>query len=279
MPTPSPRRTPSPKWTAHADDHGGEPAFWVAQQDRFDRMLAPFGDRMLAAARIQAGERVLDLGCGTGWTTVEAVERAGPSGAAHGVDISSLMVEAAQRRARSSGVSNVTFETADVGTLDQPSSFDVAISRFAIGHVDDLTHVLGVTRKALTDHGRLAVIEWGAESANPWMALAHPDRGHRSRGTGRHQPALASQESLHDTVQAAGYRDVHVESVGGHLWMGHSLDDVVRAWQASPDAQPAAREDPGAAETIRRLRDRLGEHVTSRGVELPGAAWLVTASA
>src|SRR4051794_35513680 len=71
---------------------------WVDGQDRMDRMLAPFGERLLCAAELRPGEHVLDVGCGTGSTTIAAHHAVGAAGHVTGVDISPLMLAAAQGR-------------------------------------------------------------------------------------------------------------------------------------------------------------------------------------
>lgn len=54
------------KWNSDESHH------WVIEQDRYDRQLAPFGDAVLAAAEIAPNDRVLDIGCGCGATTLSA---------------------------------------------------------------------------------------------------------------------------------------------------------------------------------------------------------------
>ena len=88
---------------------GDQGAYWTANADQFDRAIAAYHDGFLAAADIGTADRVLDVGCGTGQTTLHAARAAG-SGSALGVDLSSLMIAYARRRAVQQGIGNARFE-------------------------------------------------------------------------------------------------------------------------------------------------------------------------
>src|SRR3954451_243343 len=109
---------------------------WIDGQDRMDVMLAPMGRRMMRAAALSRGERVLDVGCGTGSTTLAAWDAVGPSGHVTGVDLSRPMIERAMTRAWDSGA-RIEFIEADAETCLLPPDADVVISRFAVGHFVD----------------------------------------------------------------------------------------------------------------------------------------------
>ena len=85
---------------------GDEGAYWAAHADHFDRAMAGYHDRFLAAAAHRRPDRVLDIGCGTGQTTRDAARAAG-AGSALGVDLSSPMLDNARRRAAAEGLANV----------------------------------------------------------------------------------------------------------------------------------------------------------------------------
>jgi len=93
-----------------ADGVHGE--LYVRESERIEAMNGPFGEVMLDAARLKPGERVLDVGCGTGATTIEAARRVGPGGSAVGVDISAAMLGVAQQRV-GDGIDNVVFLEAE----------------------------------------------------------------------------------------------------------------------------------------------------------------------
>ena len=113
------------------EDWAGEMgARWLASLDRFEGMIAPIGAALLAQAGYAAGERVLDLGCGGGATTLAIAGAVGPQGAALGLDVAPMLVAKAQERAAAQG-STARFVCADAATasLDEPP-FDRLFSRF-----------------------------------------------------------------------------------------------------------------------------------------------------
>src|SRR5689334_6427317 len=109
------------QWNGEGGQH------WVDTADERDRILQPVADALLAAAALQPGEDVLDVGCGCGVTTLAAVEQVAP-GTVTGADISSVMLAVARERA--AGRMGVTFLEADVQTDPFEPRFDVVLSRF-----------------------------------------------------------------------------------------------------------------------------------------------------
>jgi trans-aconitate methyltransferase len=104
---------------------------WLASLSLFEEMIAPIGDALLARADYQAGETVIDLGCGGGATTLAIAQAVAPSGKVMGVDISPDLVSAARERAVKSSVPNIEFTCADASTVqlvDAP--YDRLFSRF-----------------------------------------------------------------------------------------------------------------------------------------------------
>src|SRR5438105_6448712 len=91
---------------------GDEGAYWADHPDYFDRSVAAYHERLMAAAAIGERDHVLDVGCGTGQTARDAA-RAASAGSALGVDLSSRMLDYARRRATDERVDNVTFVQAD----------------------------------------------------------------------------------------------------------------------------------------------------------------------
>src|SRR5688572_33038497 len=76
---------------------GDEGAYWADHAEYFDRSVAVYHERLLDVAAISEGDRVLDIGCGTGQTTRDAA-RAASAGFALGIDLSSRMLDYARRR-------------------------------------------------------------------------------------------------------------------------------------------------------------------------------------
>ena len=117
--------------TDMAECWNGRPAdVWVTEAERFDSMLAPFGRRLLTAIVLEAGERVLDVGCGNGAISLEAARAVGPGGRVTGLDLSAPMLDVARGRAEEQGI-DIDFVQGDAQTASFDQPFDVVVSRLA----------------------------------------------------------------------------------------------------------------------------------------------------
>ncbi|HLG01741.1 MAG TPA: methyltransferase domain-containing protein, partial [Acidimicrobiia bacterium] len=161
---------PNDEQAEYWDGPGGE--HWVAEAYRYSRMTGPLGEVLVEAADPQPGERVLDVGCGMGATTLAAAERVLPGGSALGVDLSGPMLAVARERANRGGLTHVAFEQADAQVRPfDPGSFDLAISRFGVMFFDDPNAAFANLGRALRSGGRLEFVCWQGLFDNEWLAV------------------------------------------------------------------------------------------------------------
>jgi SAM-dependent methyltransferase len=143
---------------------------------RLERQAAIYGAatrRLLVAAGIGAGQRVLDLGCGAGDVSLLAGELVGPAGAVIGVDRAAAAIATARRRADARGFAHVRFEEGELETLTV-DPVDAAVGRFVLMHQPDparaLAHAAGLVRPG----GVVAVLESHLTALAPgWHSWPH----------------------------------------------------------------------------------------------------------
>jgi ubiquinone/menaquinone biosynthesis C-methylase UbiE len=157
--------------TDMAEYWNGRPAdVWVTEAERFDSMLAPFGRRLLTAAVLEPGERVLDVGCGNGAVSLEAARAVAPGGLVTGIDLSAPMLGVARRRAEEQGM-DIDFVQRDAQTASFDQPFDVVVSRFGVMFFDDPEVAFANLAKAARSGGRLSFVCWQEMFANEWIAV------------------------------------------------------------------------------------------------------------
>jgi len=190
---------------------------WIGSRDLLDRMFRPF-EALLVEAVSNAGARgVLDIGCGTGSTTLAIARRLAPAGRAVGLDISEPMIAVARRRATEAG-SAATFIAADAATHPFVTpAFDAIVSRFGVMFFADPARAFTNIRRAAHKDAALACIAWRSAAENPFMTTAEraaarllpnlPPR--KTDGPG--QFAWADEGKVSGILGAAGWSRVALE--------------------------------------------------------------------
>lgn len=260
---------------------------WVRRQEDFDAVLAPVGDAAIVRAAIQSGERVIDVGCGCGTTSLALAEKAGPRGHVLGIDISRPMLARAHERAGQGR--SIELVEADAGTFRFPAaSYDVLFSRVGVMFFPDPVSAFANMRKALRPRARVALACCRALQENPYLAV--PLAAAHRHIAKRPQPApeepgmfsFASEERVRRVLTSAGFRSIGLEALDIDLDVatGRGLDAAV---ETSLELGPTSVLLLGQAPETRALvaasvRDALARHSADESVWLRGAFWIVTAN-
>jgi ubiquinone/menaquinone biosynthesis C-methylase UbiE len=158
---------------------------WAARYDLLIWLLTlgrerSFREKLLEPARLQPGESVLDVGCGTGTLAIAAKRRVGPSGSVYGVDASPAMIARATKKAKEAGC-DVTFETGLAESLPFPSErFDVVLSTVMLHHLPRNAREQGVRemRRVLKPGGRLLVVDFAGARKRKGPLMHFHRHGH-----------------------------------------------------------------------------------------------------
>ena len=261
---------------------------WVDDEQGYDVMLEPFGAAVLSALDLRPGERVLDVGCGFGTTTLAVAREVGPDGHVDGVDISAAMVARAQDRATLAGTAHVRFDCADAQTAALDGPYDAVVSRFGVMFFDDPAAAFANIGQAVRRSGRLAFICWRTPAENPWFTIpngiimaALPEPPPPPESTAPGPFAFADRSRVVSLLAAAGWAEVSVEPfdsvarVGGARGVEGALEHArtTLAGRLLVAQAPADRVDAVFAE----VRAALVPHEQDGLMSLPAAAWVVTA--
>ncbi len=272
--------TPRQHWPREATE------LYLREADRIEAINGPFGNVMLDTAALQPGERVLDVGCGHGTTTLDAAQRVTPAGAALGVDISASLLEQARQRASKAGISNVEFVTADAQTYPfHEAAFDVVTSRFGVMFFDDPDAAFANLGRAVRPGGRLVIVCPNDPLQSEWVAVAFaaaaPHVGLPDLGPpGAPGPfAFADPNRLEQAIRSGGFDDVTLEAVVRPIRIGDNVDDVATFITSLPEGQQllAGKPDDKVAAAVDALKEGFAPYATPDGVIVNDSAWLASA--
>lgn len=258
---------------------------WVARQEAQELRNVEMLEQLLAAAAPLPGERVLDIGCGTGVTTIPYARAVGPTGHVTGADISRPMLEAARRRVDKAGLSNVELLLADAQVhVFSPESHDLLTSRLGVMFFADPVAAFRNLIRALRPGGRLVMAVWATLDENiHWkipfeIAVRHvgPPAPQPPRAPGPH--AFGDRDYLRGILDEAGFAAIAIEPRRFH----------VRGMTPAAMAEHAVQsglvlrliDEKQVGETMRRavVRDietAFAPYVTGEGVRLPATFLLV----
>lgn len=147
-------------------------AAWRRWNPTLDRWYGEVTRQMLDLARIQPGQRILDIAAGAGEPAVSAAERVGPSGYVLATDISEGIVELALQVARERGLKQIETRVMDGEKLDLPdASFDAVLCRLGLMYMPHPATALREWRRALRAGGRVTVVVFSTPDRNSWGAM------------------------------------------------------------------------------------------------------------
>lgn len=260
---------------------------WLANEEALDESSRPFGDAAVEAAEVRPGERIIDIGCGTGTTTVDLATRVGPTGHVLGNDISPLLLGRARERAADAGVENVEFVAADAQThrFDE-AAYDLAYSRFGVMFFEDPVAAFTNIRRALKPGGRLSFTCWQDVKANAWMSVPvmaamsvlGPPEPPPPDGPGPFR--FADADVVRSILDAAGFANIDVRDLT--TTMDTPLERASRRLVLPLRMGPvgalfAASDDATQRRAIDAAIDAVGPFTTGGIVRLPAAVWIITA--
>jgi len=253
---------------------------WAEHQLALDAMLAPVTSLLMETAAVQPDERVLDIGCGTGETSVIAADAGGQI---TGVDISEAMLALAQRRIGDRG----TMLLADASEYQSQEHFDLVLSRFGVMFFDDPVEAFQNICANLKPGGRMVFACWQAPPENMWVMVPMkaimpllpdtPDQDPHAPGPF----AFADPERLRGILTDAGFVQVRIEphSVDISLAQDGGVDRAVSfTSQIGPAARALADVDADVRPKITAaLKAALEPYDRDGRVVLGGGIWIVQA--
>ena len=196
----------------------------------WQEQLAPARNWMLSLAALAPGEKVLDLACGTGLTTLAAAASVGPGGSVLGTDLSGQMVAVARQRAEDQQVSNVTFKRMDAETLDFPAAtFDVVLCSLGSMYVPDAQRALREWLRVLKPGGRVAIAVWGKRVNCGWSPVFPIVEAEVDSDVCPLFFSLGEPDVLMSLCEDAGFSDVRQRRIATVL----SYDDAESACDAA----------------------------------------------
>ena len=262
---------------------------WARMQERLDRAFTPVTMALLSVAAPLPGEDVLDVGCGSGETTLALASAVGDDGAAMGIDISEQLLTRARQRADDLSI-DAEFRNADAAIFDGEAGFDLIVSRFGVMFFADPVAAFANLHRLAAPGGRLCFACWQPAGENLWATLPMQALAGLLAETPAADPAapgpfaFADPARVEAILSAAGWQDIGFDDLPFTMVIAEGAEALAAAVQFNLRIGPAARavHDAGpdaVAAAPGLLANALAPYLSGDSVGLPGAVWLVSARA
>jgi ubiquinone/menaquinone biosynthesis C-methylase UbiE len=268
--------------------------------DRFVRFretlttgLGAHGEEALRLHPPEPGQRVLDIGCGFGDTTLRIAGLVGPDGEVVGVDAAPRFIEGAIGEAGEARVANARFLAADVQeTLGGEQHFDMAFSRFGTMFFASPVAALRNVRRALVAGGELVMVVWRRRIDNDWLYRAQTIvEGIVARPEEYDEPtcgpgpfSMADADTTSEILTHAGFTDIALQRCDIPIVIGKDLEEALDLVMALGPAGEILRLAGDRAAHLHgqveaALREGLAEFAVDGQLLAPASTWIVTATA
>jgi ubiquinone/menaquinone biosynthesis C-methylase UbiE len=255
--------------------------------------LGAHGEETLRLVPPQEGQRVLDVGCGFGDTTLRIAGLVGPGGEAVGVDAAPRFIESAKADAERDGAANARFMVADVQSDPLGGPYDLAFSRMGTMFFISPVAALRNVRRSLVPGGKLAMVVWRQREDNDWVYAAQQIvEGIVSRPDEYDEPtcgpgpfSMANANTTSDILLGAGFTEISLRRCDVEMKAGKDLQEMIDlVMSIGPAGEILRLQGERAAhlhdQVNEALRDGLARFVREDGSAWAGSStWIVTATA
>jgi SAM-dependent methyltransferase len=261
---------------------------WVAMRQEIDRIVVPFGDAALKAAAPQPGERVIDIGCGCGDTSIEIARIVGEAGAVLGIDVSQPMLEVARSRGGLANCAHLAFREGDASEAELPANTDLLFSRFGVMFFSQPSQAFSHLRRSLREGGRCVFVCWRAPRDNAWamipLSAARAAMGVTPVAADPDAPgpfAFADEQRLRAILSGAGFGAIDVQRFDAALPLGptprSAAEGVVQVGPVARFMREVGVEHlPDILGAVERALAPLA--APDGHVSLNGSTWIVSAT-
>jgi len=262
-----------------SDWDGEHGSYWAEHSATYNACVARYQPALLAAIGAQPGERILDVGCGSGELAIDVV-RGTPGATALGVDLSSAQLAVARQHA---GELPATFEQADAQVHDFGArSFDAIASRTGTMFFTDMAMAFGNLAGATRPGGRLAMLVWRGIEVNEWLreffgAVGSVLQMPPPPPDGPGPFSLSDPDRVHAVLAGAGWTEAALTGHDEPLWFGPDADTATTFMVGQMRWMFDTLDDAGKVQAEANLHQVMAEHAGEGGVVLGSGAWLVTA--
>ncbi|HEY7293194.1 MAG TPA: class I SAM-dependent methyltransferase [Vicinamibacterales bacterium] len=256
---------------------------WVEAEALLDRTFKPIEELLVAEVCANSPGRVLDVGCGTGVTTVGVARRLGTQARCTGIDISETMLAAARARAERAGVHVDFIRASAQDHAFHSASFDSIMSRFGVMFFEDFTAAFANLRRAAADRGELRCITWRSMTDNPFMTTAErvaapllPDLPPR-KPDGPGQFALADEPRVREILERSGWMSVELRPLDIPCTMPENAL-VSYLTRFGPVGRALMQMDaPSRDRIVEAVRPAFDSYVDGADVRFTAACWMIAA--
>jgi SAM-dependent methyltransferase len=242
---------------------------------------------LIAFASPRTGERVLDIGCGCGASTLELASAVGPSGHVTALDISGPMIVEGQARAKAAGIANIDWLQADAATASI-EEYDLLVSNFGLMFFGDPVSAFANLRRAAHPGARMAFVCWRSLAENRWMevpmqaVIPHVPPRPKSDPQAPGMFAFADRQRVTRIFAKTGWAPPRFEALDIELDIaaGRGLEEAVVQCTSIGAVNSWLRGQPAEIieAAITSLRDALAAYRDGSSVCLPAAMWLVSST-
>ena len=259
---------------------------WVSLESNIDKMLGPLGHHAIKILNPKSGEKILDIGCGTGSTSQSLSKLVGENGLITGIDISEPILRFAKNQLDNRNIKNIDFIQEDAQTFNLSNfNYDAIFSRFGIMFFEDPFFAFKNIKKSLNSKGRITFICWSTREENDWITLSSKVASQFLELPPKNNPrepgpfAFEEYSYIKEILTKSGWKNINIKNHKENIIVGKTLDHAAAFLsKMGPMSVPFENSNEKTkAKVIEALKECYSKYLIPKGVEFHFSTWIVSA--